>query len=175
MRYTPATATAAIILILFSLATFTSCITKKKVQKYLHNNPEFSANYCAEAFPIKTDSIYIPGEIKTDTLINEVERYIEVDCPPADTINKIQWKIKTEIRTIERLRVDTIKLGKEVTAKVRALELANLRIANENEMLRNDLKAMTGKRNKNMYWLWAVLALIAVRTYLKIRFKIKWL
>lgn len=162
-------------LILFSLAATTGCITKKKVQKYLHANPEFAAGYCAEAFPVITDSIYIPGELRTDTLINEVERYIEVDCPPADTVNKIQWKIKTETRTIEKRITDTVRIVKENTAQLKAIQLSAIRLQTENDLLRNDLKAMTGKRNKNMYWLWALLALIAVRTYLKIRFKIKWL
>lgn len=161
--------------IIISLLTLTGCVTKSKVQKYLHSNPEFAAGYCAEAYPVTTDSIYIPGAIITDTLINEVERWIEVDCPPADTVNKIQWKIKTEVRTIEKRITDTIQVVKENTARVKKLELESLRLSVDNQLLKNDLKEMTGKRNKNMYWLWALITLIAVRTYLKIRFKIKWL
>jgi hypothetical protein len=93
-------------------------------------------------------------------------------------LEKIRKDIERKVREATKPCWDSLPLinkTKENTARVKKLELESLRLSVDNQLLKNDLKAMTGKRNKNMYWLWALLALIAVRTYLKIRFKIKWL
>lgn len=93
-----------------------------KAKQTLDNDFFSAAQYCGQKFPIRDTTMYLPGEVRFDTLYQLQDVYIPVDCPPSERDTIIKWNVKEKIRTITKNSVDTIVLVKENIARVAEAE-----------------------------------------------------
>jgi hypothetical protein len=140
----------SIILLIF----LTSCLTSKKVDKYLDKHPEFSAKDCADRYPV-----YV------DTIVNY--NYDTISVPDIKIIRDYQDRviIKPKIKTI----IKTVTITKENTAKAQYIQVVKTKdslafikavtnLSNQITQLKADvsnketkIKVLRGERFK--YWL----------------------
>lgn len=110
----------AVIWIAFCL---TSCVTGKKATRYFNSHGFQAAQYCASAFPVKSDSIYIPGIpiTRSDTTYLPGD---SIPCPehlPGEPPAVVHCPPSPHIRDTTTLH-DTLRITKENTAKISALQ-----------------------------------------------------
>lgn len=105
----------AIYLIMMMAMGLISCNGPKKAAKAVDNYKQSSAfaKDCADQFPAKETTTYLPGETKSDTLIH-IE-YIDREGP-----QRFVETEKTVYKTITKSRTDTIKVEVENTARAEA-------------------------------------------------------
>lgn len=145
---------------------FASCLSSKKVDKYLDKHPEYNAKNCAVKFPIVTDTVI--SQVNDTTVLYKYDTTI-VDNSKVITLTP-QGKIVTK----------TITIVKESTAKIAAIQFAksndSLRLSNEvtflisqvkknneqNESLKAKVKALQ-KRNISLLLLVIVLSILLFR------------
>jgi hypothetical protein len=157
-----------VLLIIFYLS-ITSCLTQKKVNRYLNNNEEFASTYCASKFPITTDTFTI---YETDTLRLNYYNH-SIDTLIVDTsgskekiITEIKYRVKEIIRNTPPL-VTTKIIEKENTAKIKSLEL---KLNSTESKLNKAYKSLEGlKTFRTITFLIAFLItlLLLFRQYLK--------
>lgn len=138
------------ILILFLLS---GCLTKEKALRKIE--PDL-AKICAEKFPVKDSTIYLPGDT-----INTVEFYEN-----SDTVNVIKYDTvyntitNTVTRVVKQRITDTLRLVRENTARVAALQAGNAVLQDKlNEAVAYGEK--WHERAKD-YLLWLILLVLGV-------------
>lgn len=160
-------------ILLLAIAYFMSaCGNSRKVQKakdVLAANPAELAKLCADKFPAKETTIYLPGEVVRDTMYEFQELYVPVECPPSDKDTIIQWKVKNIRETVKETKVDTINKVTVDKAKEYALnaELSSLRA--DMEKMEGKLAKVKKTRNWLLIALIAIALLAGVWAYFKIR------
>lgn len=142
-----------------------SCVTSKKVERYLNENKEFAANYCADEFPVK-ESVKVDTLIDTLTLNQYIERIQEIRIH--DTIQgreriieavKLQFRDKL-IQSPPKQVVKTIV--KENTAKIAALTEENKRINSELYYFKRQNAGLKTFRSLTIVFSFLFLLLVAV-------------
>jgi hypothetical protein len=152
-----------IIIIYLSLQ---SCVTQKKVERYLNENKEFSSGYCADKFKIKTDTITL---IETDTLL--LENYTNsIDTIVIDTshskekiIKETKYRIKEIIKKTPPV-IHTKIVEVENTAKIENYKLQIEDLIKKNTSL-NNFKTYT------YFIAFIVSALTAIILFFRSKFK----
>lgn len=140
----------------------TSCVSSKKVHKYLDKHPEEAAQFCAEAFPVK-DTVIVRDSIRFDTLYLETEpeiirdsfwlkgdtiiRQVTKNCPPHQVVTKTVTKDSLIIR---RDRAYETVQANEITRLLKEMQKKNGEIVE----LEGKLKAKTKKM-----WLFLFIAI----------------
>lgn len=138
------------------LIFLTSCLSAKKVDKYLDKHPEFSAKDCAERYPVYVDTIV---NFSWDTIIVPDVKIIR------DYQDRIIVKNVPQIKTV----VKTVTITKESTAKAQYIQVVKTKdsiehikavtnLSNHIDQLKADvsnketkIKVLKGERFK--YWL----------------------
>jgi hypothetical protein len=99
-----------------------SCTTQKKAVRYFNENEPIASKYCADKYPVKTDTLVI---VEHDTTL--LKEYIkDIDSIEIhDTIcleyrEKIKYIIKNNPPVIK-----TITIEKENTARIKSLQFEN--------------------------------------------------
>lgn len=138
-------AIGAILFVLLILSLIGCKVGEKAVNKYKESS-EFPGD-CADSFPVKTDSIYVEGGWVTDTIYNyDVQTLFDTVTQKIDTVI-----YKTKV--INKLRVDTIRLTKEDSARIKQLLLENKELkymhSKEIETLYKYLAESERKRKRN--------------------------
>lgn len=118
------------IIILF----LSSCLTTKKVERYLNDNKEFAANFCAETFPIKETTSFdtIIDTLTLKEYVDRIDKIIIHDTIEGKEkiIEAVKYKIKQQF--IDRPPKTIVKtIIQENTAKIEALTKENKRIGIE--------------------------------------------
>lgn len=146
-----------------------SCTTQKKAINYFNNNEEVAANYCANKYPIGTDTMVI---VEHDTTI--LKEYIkEIDSLEIhDTIClELKEKIKYIIKNNPPV-VKTITIEKENTAKLKALQI---KIESKDKLIddlnaeRKKYKSQSKSRLAIILWLLLILVGFIAAKFLPIR------
>lgn len=141
-----------------------SCTTQKKAIKYFNDNENIASNYCAEKYPVQTDTMVI---VQTDTTL--LKEYItEIDSIEiTDTIClEYKEKIKYIIKNNPPI-TKTITIEKENTAKIKVLQL---KIDEKDKLiydLNADKKKYENRSNKLISILIFLLILILIYIYAK--------
>lgn len=106
---------AAVLLLMFFLF---GCTTERKATRYFNEHGYKAAQYCAAAFPVKTDSVFLPGKpiIKSDTTFLPGD---SIPCPPqkpgaAPPVVHCPPSLVIRDTIIQR---DTLRITKENPAK----------------------------------------------------------
>lgn len=145
------------ILIIFLLS---GCLSQKKVQRYLNENPQTAAEYCAEEFPVKDsvyvkdtvvlyDTLYLQGVPLYDTLTIKGETIIiERVCPPTKVITKT-------------VRVDSIIIRRDI-AQETSLRLTIKTLSSSNELLLSERNTYKEKATTRGLYLWGLIALLGL-------------
>jgi hypothetical protein len=157
------------VILICSLLSLASCVTQKKVERFLDNHQEVLAKECAENFPVK-DSVVMKDSIRFDTIYQEgawiVDTvYIKGDtivrksqCPPTQTINKIvdhEKIIYQRDRAAEYVLQDRINKLNDYTAELNA---TNERLQADNDELKGEVKEARHQRNKWRVYFFTLLA-----------------
>jgi hypothetical protein len=150
------------------LMTLSSCVTSKKVHRYLVENPQEAARFCADAFDNET--AFIPGE--TIFVIDTVEVAGAVkECPPVTdlsgntTIAKVQCPSQKIIYKTET-RVDTVR---EVNgARIKEVALERDQLAHQNHDLTSALKEAQAQSQSRLYTIIGLLLLMATCVLLRL-------
>lgn len=145
------------ILIIFLLS---GCLSQKKVQRYLNENPQTAAEYCAEEFPVKDsvyvkdtvvlyDTLYLQGVPLYDTLTIKGETIIiKRVCPPTKVITKT-------------VRVDSIIIRRDI-AQETSLRLTVKILSSSNELLLSERNTYKEKATTRGLYLWGLIALLGL-------------
>lgn len=129
-----------------------SCVTQKKVDNYLKENPEYLREKCAIQFP--SEPKYIKGETITDTLTITLPGET-IPCPEPSKENDFKPSVKCpdiKIQEVIKTRTDTIYR----TNLANEQRLSNL--VNEKEQI---IKEMTNYK----YYFYISLVLLALGIY----------
>ncbi len=97
-----------------------SCTTQKKAINYFNNNEDVASTYCANKYPVQTDTMVI---VQTDTTL--LKEYIkEIDSIEIHDTICLQYKekIKYIIKNNPPI-TKTITIEKENTARVKSLQI----------------------------------------------------
>jgi len=86
-------------------------IGERAVNKY-KDSSEFPKD-CADEFPVKTDTVVIPGELRVDSAVHY--EYVQVPVPGE---NSIIERLTTKTITVTKHRRDTIRVTIEDTRRV---------------------------------------------------------
>lgn len=119
------------------LLVFASCNTEKKTQKYLYMHPDFSAGYCAEAYPTK-DSVVVRDSLRRDTIL---ELSFFTDTLRTDSFIYVR-RDSVIFRTITNTKIKDSIIYRSNTAEEKRLQLV-LQACQKNN---NDLLASYNKR-----------------------------
>ena len=146
------------ILILFLLS---GCLTKEKALRKIE--PDL-AKICAEKFPVKDSTIYLPGDT-----INTVEFYEN-----SDTVNVIKYDTvyntitNTVTRVVKQRITDTLRLVRENTARVAALQADNAVLQDKLNKAIETAEMWENKARTRLSWLLVICFAIAAIVVLKI-------
>lgn len=146
-------------LILLAAFALTAC---KAVEKY-KDSDSFAAD-CAEAFPVKTDSIYIEGQTVHDT-VTTYNYGVDTVVMVVDSLTtKFVYKDRIITKTINTVRVDTFTRAVENTALVTSL-------LQEINQLEQDAAVRDYRIKRTRKWLWIGwgLALVAVLAFFAVK------
>ena len=156
-------------LILISLALI-SCNPQKKTQRYLFEHPEFSAEYCAEQYPVR-DSVIIKETVRYDTVLDIIS-WVDTVYKEGDTIYKFKTIYKNIVKTVTK---DSI-IYRVDAAEQRRLQLALQACQNGNNVLIDRYNAQvkeTGQwkgRAKTRFW-WILLLIGGGVVYAGVKLK----
>jgi len=159
-----------------------ACNTEKKAlsktQLYLFKHPEFSAGYCAEQFPDKTDSVIV----KTDT-VTEIQF---MDSIVFDTLfrDSLGFKYRTITKVVTKTITKDNIIYRENRAEQERLQLALLSanknitdLIAKNTVLEQDRNEWKGKARKRGWMflglIFLVVGAVGMRLYLKSKSIIK--
>lgn len=185
-----------IILIAISCIAFASCVTERKVNRWLDEHKTKAAGYCADNFPPDTitrtvteniDSAgyydaYMNMSYLSDSLLNELQRRAQAatpDRPYKPNIDSIRRVVDAEIRKRLKTCIDTVKV---VTSTVvdRARERYLQGLIDEKDKLitgqQKDIQELNSKvksKNKWIWMFWGLLLLIGGYVLLKLKFKLR--
>lgn len=134
-----------------------SCTTQRKAEKWMNEHHLEASAYCADKFPVQTDTQYIKGETIYDTIFEPVEIIDTFACPPSDTVVRYQIKIQTKKERVTEVRTDTLIEWRENLAKVVELDLT---LQQTNEELKQ-AKKEASTSGKTVYWLIGIVLLMA--------------
>jgi hypothetical protein len=157
------------VILLFSLLSLASCVTQKKVERFLDNHQEVLAKECAENFAPK-DSIIVKDSVHFDTLYQEGLVIVDTFRIGADTIYRNTQCPKTQIitkvirhdsviyqrdRAAEYVLQDRINKLNDYTAELNA---TNERLRGDNDELKGEVKEARHQRNKWRVYFFTLLA-----------------
>lgn len=96
-----------------------SCTTQKKAIRYFNENENIASTYCADKYPVKTDTLVI---VETDTTllkeyINQIDSIEIHDTICLEYREKIKYIVKQNPPIVK-----TITIEKENTAKIKSLQ-----------------------------------------------------
>lgn len=184
-----------IVTIIIGSILFASCITQKKVNRWLNDHPTEAAGYCADKFPPDTltktvveniDSAgyydaYMDMSYLADSLMNEVKRKSAAatpDKPYKPNIDSIRRVVDKEIRKRLKPCIDTVRI---VTNTVidRARERHLQGLIDKKDYVISEMQVKANERDdkirsqRKWFWLfWALIVLAGLYTLMKIRFKL---
>jgi len=158
-----------------------ACNTEKKAlsktQLYLFKHPEFSAGYCAEQFPDKTDSVIV----KTDT-VTEIQF---MDSIVFDTLfrDSLGFKYRTITKVVTKTITKDNIIYRENRAEQERLQLALLSanknitdLIAKNTILEQDRNDWKGKAKTRWWWIALLIGgfigTIAIKVFSKTKFPI---
>lgn len=163
----------AIGFIILAIAHFMSgCSEIKQIAKAkqkLDSNPIEAAKYCADKFPVKETTIYLPGKIQIDTMWEAISEYVPFDCPPSDTVVRYKVTVQFKEKVITKQKTDTVTVYRENTARIAAL-IGQLSVSQDREKKISD-KLVKAKKELTYFWCFLVACFIALGVwgYFKIK------
>jgi hypothetical protein len=183
-----------LLLILFA-CFFTSCITEKKVNRWLNEHDQEAATYCANKFPLDTitktvtqniDSAgyydaYMNMSYLADSLFYKLDSLTHSatpDKPYRPNIDSLRKVVDKEIRKRLRPCIDTVKVvTNTVIDRAREKQLTGL-IDQKDAVIIKGQQAYIWQGDKlksarKWVWMfWGLVVLIVGYTILKLRFKL---
>jgi hypothetical protein len=99
-----------------------SCTTQKKAVRYFNENEPIASKYCADKYPVKTDTLVI---VEHDTTL--LKEYIK-DIDSIEIHDTICLEYREKIKYIIKNNppiIKTITIEKENTAKIKSLQFDN--------------------------------------------------
>lgn len=173
----------------------TSCLTEKKVNRWLDEHEKQAATYCADNFPPdtltktvveQTDSAgyydaYMGMAYLADSLMNELQRKSNAatpDKPYKPNIDSIRAVIDKEIRKRLKPCLDTVKVvTNTVVDMARVKQLQGLIdkkdfVIAEMQVRVNDQQDKIRSQRKWFWLFWALVVIGGLYTFMKIRFKL---
>lgn len=150
---------AAVVLLLGFLLC--GCMTQKKAIRYMSSHGYVAAQYCAAAFPIKSDSIFLPGKVihTSDTTWLPGD---SVQCPPGEP-GKAGPKLPCPkpFAVHDTLwRHDTLRITKENPAKDSIISGLKDRLTLTTTRAENAENGRSKWRSW-VLWTWGILAAVA--------------
>jgi hypothetical protein len=116
-----------------------SCTTQRKATNYFNNNPDVASEYCAEKYPVGTDTMVI---VEHDTTL--LKEYIkEIDS--LEIHDTICLEYKERIKYIFKNNppiTKTITIEKENTAKIKSLQIKLEKAENKIEIQENKINEL---------------------------------
>lgn len=173
----------------------TSCVTEKKVNRWLNEHEQEAATYCATKFPPDTitktvveniDSAgyfdaYMGMSTYADSLfwrLDSMKRNATPETPYKLNMDSLRKAVDKEIRKRLKPCIDTVKvITNTVIDRAKEKQLHGL-IGQKDQVItsqQKDIQELNGKvKNKNKWiWMfWGLVVLIAGYTILKLRFKL---
>lgn len=184
---------------LAAILLLTSCITEKKVNRWLNEHPTQAAGYCADNFPPDTVSriIYDSVDMKAyeqaymnmsyyaDSLFQQLEAARNSfrpspsqPCPPVVNLDSLRKAVDAEIKKRLTPCKDSIKVvERTIVDKAREKQLQG-KIDEKDAVITARDKTISEKdakiKSKNKYvWLfWGLVVLLVGYVFAKIRFKL---
>lgn len=145
-----------------------SCVTQRKVEKYLNNNPLFASEWCGTKYPVKERLIKGKDSI--------IEKTVEVkgdsvDCPPQVKGNDtIRVKVKCPDQKIvyhNVYRTDTVE--KENTAKLNALQLRYNELVKNYAVEKDNRLEAEYDAKKWMWWFIGLVGIVGIGILMKLK------
>lgn len=136
------------------------CTTQHKAAKYFDSHGFQAAQYCATVFPVKSDSVYLPGSIirTSDTTYLPGD---SIPCPqqkPGSPPAVVHCPFSLHIRDTLWLH-DTLRITKENPAKDSIITGQARQISEQGIRLQIE-KDKASHRGRLMWGTWIVLALL---------------
>jgi hypothetical protein len=176
-----------------------SCVTERKVNRWLNEHPTQAAGYCADKFPPDTTSRVVYGAPDTaayeaaywelanyaDSLFNELSAarndFIPtpaIPCPPLVNLDSLRKAVDKEIRkrlapckdSIQYVKYTVVDKARETHLQGRLDEKDGVISARDKTITEQGEKI---KSQKKWFWLfWALVVVIVGYVLLKLRFKL---
>ena len=142
-----------------------SCVTERKVEKYLKKNPLFASEWCAEKYPVKEK--FIKGK---DSII---EKTVEVKgdsipCPPNEKGEVVKVKCPDQKIVYQNVyRTDTVE--KENTAKLDYYKLAIQDLNSKYILEKKDNEDNKSKSKNRLFIILIIAGILSLYIFLKIK------
>lgn len=186
------------LLTLLLTVSFCSCITERKVKRWLNEHPTEAAGYCADEFPPDTTAQVIYDTVDTkayykayqqlngyadslfDQLQQERNRFVPTPaapCPPQVNIDSLRTVVDKEIRKrlipckddVKYIKYTVVDKAREKQLQGKLDEKDGVISARDKRITEQEAKI---KGQKKWFWFfWSLVALIGV--YAIIKFKLK--
>jgi hypothetical protein len=176
----------------FALVLFSSCVTEKKVNRWLNEHEQQAAKYCATEFPPdtltrtvveKTDSTgyfdaYMNMAYLADSLfyrLDSLQHAATPDKPFKINIDSIRWVVNKEIKKRLSPCVDTtIQITYTVRDRAKEVELQNKLdekdvVISARDKRVTELEGKVKAKNKWVWLFWILVALVGGYTILKLK------
>jgi hypothetical protein len=183
------------IIYLLPLCLFTSCLSEKKVTRWLDDNPTDAAGYCATKFPPDTLTKTVVNNIDSagyfdayfnmaylaDSLfyrLDSLQNAATPDQPFKINIDSVRKVVDKEIRKRLAPCVDTVfRITYVVRDRAREVELQGKLGEKDNVITVRDeriteLESKVKAKNKWIWMFWILVALVGGYTLLKLRSKL---
>jgi hypothetical protein len=133
-----------IFIVIFFLSVC-SCTTQRKAERYLNENKEFAASYCAAQFKVNTDTIkiYDLDTIRFEHYINSIDTIvIDTSHSKENIITQVKYRIKEIIKQTPPITITKI-VEKENTANIERLKIVNDKLTTDNALLSSKVMRLT--------------------------------
>lgn len=181
-----------LLFIVLSLFLLTGCVTEKKAKQYAYANKEKLAEWCADCFPVKEQTVKIDTVTLLDTFttIDSIPVIVTVDCPDGTQIQKecppqlytkqtvtqlINSEIKVRDRAFERVLSDSLNRAserhkrelesKEDVVKQKDIEKAKMQVKIDALETQNEKQSKAIKKLKSV--LIGILGIALIRLFFK--------
>lgn len=142
-----------------------SCVTERKVEKYLKKNPLFASEWCAEKYPVKEKFIKGKDSIIEKTVTVKGD---SIPCPPNEKGEVVKVKCPDQKIVYQNVyRTDTVE--KESTAKLSALQQLYNDLDKKYAIEKESRLEAENKAKKRLWWLIGLVGVIGIGVLLKIK------
>lgn len=132
-----------------------SCVTERKVEKYLKKNPLFASEWCGNKYPVKEKFIKGKDSIVEKTVTVKGD---SIPCPPNEKGEVVKVKCPDQKIVYQNVyKTDTIE--RENTAKLSALQIRYNDLYKKYAIEQYNRLEDKKKANK---WMWMFIGLVGV-------------